>query len=355
MSKLVDRLLASPHFGERMAVPWLDLVRFADTVGYHGDQNQNVFPYRDYVIDSFNANKPFDQFTDRATGRRLAARNDRLPSNSPPPAFNRLNMVTREGGAQAGKSTWPSTLADRVRTVAITWLGSTMGCAECHDHKFDPFTAKDFYQMGAFFADVEQWGVYMDYAYSPNPDLKGYSNDHPFPPEIDVASAALRLRMEQLEAKLRSSLDSARDRVLATDAGRAALAAWSARISDFLTSHPDGWATPPATVDVGAGILPGAKVTADESIALAGATDTKQSYRVRLTPEAGWLSAIRLELLPSAATGGKYTRGSESSVPVRLTAAWEPAQPGRANPEADLRPFRRQRPRRHLCQRPPRG
>ena len=82
--KLVDRLLASPHYGERMAVPWLDVVRFADTVGFHGDQNQNIFPYRDYVIDAFNRNKPFDQFTIEQTRRRSAAERHRPSSASRP-------------------------------------------------------------------------------------------------------------------------------------------------------------------------------------------------------------------------------------------------------------------------------
>jgi hypothetical protein len=155
----VDRLLRSPHFGERMAVPWLDLARFADTVGYHGDQNQNNFPYRDYVIAAFNRNKPFDQFTIE----QLAG--DLLPEPSVEACvatgFNRQNMMTREGGAQA-KEYLAKYAADRVRTVSTAWLGSTMGCAECHDHKYDPFASKDFYQMEAFFADLKQWGVYSD-------------------------------------------------------------------------------------------------------------------------------------------------------------------------------------------------
>ena len=176
--KQVDRLLASPHYGERMAVAWLDLARFADTVGYHGDQNQRIFPYRDYVINAFNSNKPFDQFTiEQLAGDLLpnATVEQRVASG-----FNRLNMVTREGGAQPGEYLAKYT-ADRVRTVSSTFLGSTMGCCECHDHKFDPFSAKDFYSLGAFFADIKQWGVYMDYGYTPNPDLRGFSNDHPFP------------------------------------------------------------------------------------------------------------------------------------------------------------------------------
>ena len=121
---LVDRLLESPHYGERMAVPWLDLARFADTVGYHGDQGQRVFPYRDYVIDAFNANKPFDQFTvEQLAGDLLPhPTTDQLVAT----CFNRLNMMTREGGAQPGEYL-AKYASDRVRTVAITWLGSTMG------------------------------------------------------------------------------------------------------------------------------------------------------------------------------------------------------------------------------------
>src|SRR6266446_4845726 len=193
----VDHLLASPHFGERMAVPWLDVVRYADTVGYHGDQNVNVFPYRDYVVDAFNRNKPFDRFTlEQIAG-------DLLPNASTEArvatAFNRLNMMTREGGAQP-KEYLAKYAGDRVRTISMAWLGSTMGCCECHSHKFDPFTIKDFYAFEAFFADVKQWGVYMDYDYTPNPDLKGWSNDHPFPPEIEVESAYLRRRLAKLQA-----------------------------------------------------------------------------------------------------------------------------------------------------------
>lgn len=197
-AKQVDRLLASPHFGERWATWWFDVARFTDTVGYHGDQNARNFPYRDYVIDSFNKNKPFDLFT------REQLAGDLLPNPTPEQltatGFNRLNMVTREGGAQP-KEYLAKYNADRVKTVATTWLGSTLGCAECHDHKFDPFSQKDFYALAAFFGDVQQWGVYSDYGYSPNPDLKGFNNDFPFPPEIQVESPALVARQKKLVAE----------------------------------------------------------------------------------------------------------------------------------------------------------
>ncbi len=154
---LVDRILADKHYGERMAVFWLDLVRFADTVGYHGDQNQNVFPYRDYVIKAFNQNKKFDTFTrEQLAGDLLPNPGDEQYVAS---CYNRLNMMTQEGGAQP-KEYIAKYGADRVRTVGTVWMGTTTGCAECHDHKYDPFTTKDFYSLKAFFADIKQAGRY---------------------------------------------------------------------------------------------------------------------------------------------------------------------------------------------------
>ena len=152
-AKLVDRLLASPHYGERMAIGWLDVVRFADTIGYHSDNPRNVWPYRDWVIASFNANKPFDRFTvEQLAGDLLpdATQETRVGS-----AFNRLLLSTEEGGAQA-KDYEQRMLTDRVRAVGAAWMGQTTGCAQCHDHKFDPFTMRDFYSLGAFFADIKE-------------------------------------------------------------------------------------------------------------------------------------------------------------------------------------------------------
>jgi hypothetical protein len=156
----VERLLASPRHGERLAVWWLDLARYADTVGFHGDQNQRVFPYRDWVINAFNANQRFDAFTiDQLAGDLLP---EATPTQRVATGYNRLNMMTREGGAQPAEYL-AKYGAERVRSVSAAWFGSTFGCAECHDHKFDPILAKDFYQLQAFFADVKQWGVYADY------------------------------------------------------------------------------------------------------------------------------------------------------------------------------------------------
>jgi len=157
--KVVDRLLASPRYAEQRTMHWLDAVRYADTCGFHGDNIVPAWPYRDYVLNSFRANKPFDQFTREQLAGDLipgATQEQKVAS-----AYNRLNRTSAEGGLQP-KEYLAKYGADRVRTVSVAWLGSTMGCAECHDHKFDPFLAKDFYAMKAFFSDVEETGLMPD-------------------------------------------------------------------------------------------------------------------------------------------------------------------------------------------------
>jgi mono/diheme cytochrome c family protein len=151
--QLVDKLIASPHFGERMAMFWLDLVRFADTVGYHGDQPHSISPYRDWVINAFNSNMSYDRFT------RLQLAGDLEPNSTQQDkvasAYNRMLQTSHEGGVQE-KEYLAIYAADRIRNFSQVWLGSTIGCAQCHDHKFDPFTDEDFYSLVAFFADIDE-------------------------------------------------------------------------------------------------------------------------------------------------------------------------------------------------------
>jgi hypothetical protein len=136
-----------------MAIFWLDLVRFADTQGYHSDNHLDIWLFRDYVIRAFNANLPFDRFTiEQLAGDLLTAPTveTRIASG-----YNRLLQTTQEGGAQP-KEYMAKYAADRVRNVSTVWLGATMGCAECHDHKFDPFLTREFYSLAAFFADIKE-------------------------------------------------------------------------------------------------------------------------------------------------------------------------------------------------------
>ncbi|HWY86896.1 MAG TPA: PSD1 and planctomycete cytochrome C domain-containing protein, partial [Gemmataceae bacterium] len=154
--KVVDRLLASPHYGERLAVDWLDAARFADTHGYHIDSGRDMTRWRDYVIDAFNNNLPFDRFT----VEQLAG--DLLPgatvAQKVASGFNRNHMINFEGGA-IPQEYHNAYIVDRVNTTATVWLGLTIACAQCHDHKYDPISQKEFYQLYAFFHNVPENGL----------------------------------------------------------------------------------------------------------------------------------------------------------------------------------------------------
>jgi len=189
--KLVDKLLASPAFGERMATWWFDLVRFSDTVGYHGDQEHRITPYRDYVIKSFNDNLPFNQFTIE----QLAG--DLLPNPTMwqlvATGYNRVLQTTHEGGAQDGEYR-AIYLADRVRNFSEVWMAGSMGCAQCHDHKFDPYSAEDFYSMQAFFADVDEYGSFQP--------VGGNSTPTERPPEMLAWTLPVYEKAQKLDTKI---------------------------------------------------------------------------------------------------------------------------------------------------------
>jgi len=155
--QLIDRLLASPRHAERLAAWWLDLVRYADTVGYHGDQDHSASPYRDWVIKAFLDNVPFDRFTIlQLAGDLVSPEGDEHPDDPVlASGYNRLLQTTHEGGLQL-KEYRAIYQADRIRNVSGVWMGATIGCAQCHDHKYDPYTAKDFHTLGAFFADIDE-------------------------------------------------------------------------------------------------------------------------------------------------------------------------------------------------------
>jgi hypothetical protein len=322
--KQVDRLLASPQYGERMAMQWLDVARYADTVGFHGDQNQNAWAYRDYVIAAYNQNKPFDQFTlEQLAGDLLP---NPTPSQRVATCFNRLNMMTREGGAQP-KEYLAKYATDRIRTVGMAWLGSTLQCAECHDHKFDPFTAKDFYSMGAFFSDVKQWGVYTDTRFSPNPDLKGFTNEHPFPPEIVVESPSLQRRVLRLKKEIAQAASDFRPDPRAFDF-------WKHQSLAFLQKHPAGWESLAPTVTVQPAPPPKGKA-APKAEAPQPTPAQEPGYRLEgervvfegkqggtalltMSPKTRSVAALKLELLPANKPGAKIVSNIGALVKVEV-------------------------------------
>jgi len=154
--KAVDQLLNSPRYGERMAMAWLDLARYADTHGYHIDSYREMWHWRDWVIGAFNRNEPFDQFTiEQVAGDLLpnATLEQKIATG-----FNRNHMINFEGGA-IPEEYQNEYVVDRVETTAATWMGLTLGCARCHDHKYDPILQKDFYRFYAFFNTISEEGL----------------------------------------------------------------------------------------------------------------------------------------------------------------------------------------------------
>ncbi|MEM6470035.1 MAG: DUF1553 domain-containing protein [Planctomycetota bacterium] len=317
--KQVERLLASPHFGERMASAWLDSIRFADTVGYHGDQNLRNAPYRTYVIQSFNQNKPFDQFT------REQLAGDLLPNPTEEQltatGMLRLNMVTREGGAQPGEYL-AKYKADRVRTLGTAFLGSTLACCECHNHKYDPFSIKDFYSFGAFFDDIRQWGVYSSYGYTPNPDLEGFNNNFPFPPEMRTDSQSTRNEIDFL----RRERDAKVAAQLAADSSQLGeeLKAWEAALKEFFAEQPTGFA-PLRLQFLSSSKQTGYEELDDNSIRLIGDPKKRDTLTCRLdldseTQLGDYLQAIRVEALPDPSHDGNVGRSSDGRFSLELDA-----------------------------------
>ena len=270
---LVDRLLASPHYGEKMAQHWLDVVRFADTIGYHSDTPRNIYPYRDYVIKAFNTNKPFDRFTrEQLAGDILPDANQETKVGS---AFNRLLLTTEEGGAQA-KDYEARYLTDRVRAVGTVWLGQTTACAQCHDHKFDPISTRDFYTLGAFFADIEEGII---------------AAREPGMPVIDEANekaiAAVDARIAAAEAKLKNGAT-----LLA-----GSRTGWEASLKGIRTVEQNWEAIAPTKATAKAGTI--LTIRADKSILASGPNNGQNAY-VLDVPAAGTLRGIRIDALPDA-------------------------------------------------------
>jgi hypothetical protein len=270
--RLVDKVLASPRYGERMAIGWLDVVRYADTVGYHSDNPRNVWPYRDYVIRAFNDNKPFDQFTIE----QLAG--DLLPGSTPEQkvasCFNRLLLTTEEGGAQA-KDYEARMLTDRVRAMGTVWLGQTLGCCNCHDHKFDPMTQRDFFAMGAFFADIQE------------PILGRREDGMAIPDPKQIAELA---RLDTDRAAAQKQLDEALPGLAAAEA------AWEASIVTRLEVKATWTPLDPETASSDHEVK--LTINGDETVrAEQNPKDGVATYQVTLKSKLHRITALRLEAL----------------------------------------------------------
>lgn len=238
--RLVDRLLASPHFGERMAVTWLDAARYADTHGYHIDSHRDMWPWRDWVIQAFNDNLPFDQFTIwQLAGDLLpnASRSQLIASG-----FNRNHGINYEGGA-IPEEYHVEYVVDRVNTTGTVWMGLTLGCARCHDHKYDPISQEEYFKLFAFFNTIDEKG------------LDGQRGNAV--PLLPIPTEEQQLRQDKLVAsiqRLESKLDSWSGRLSAAQVD------WEKRIvqpSAMSTNmHDSGWyLSEPITEETAAKVL----------------------------------------------------------------------------------------------------
>ncbi|MCR9201589.1 MAG: PSD1 and planctomycete cytochrome C domain-containing protein [Planctomycetaceae bacterium] len=284
-ARLVDELLNSDAYAERMTAFWLDQVRYADTNGIHGDNHREVWMYRDWVINAFRSNMPFDQFTtEQLAGDLLPAPTDsqRIASG-----YNRLLMTTREGGAQA-KEYLAKYSADRVRNASTVWLGATMGCCECHDHKFDPYSIKDFYQFAAFFADIQDVAVGTQ-------------------PSVEMPSSQQKQRRAELNAALASHQKLLNTQTPELDQ---ALETW-AKNQQALFAELDAQWQAVRVVDMKSQNGQTLSLGDDGQISTSGPHPKFDTYRIVLAPALERLTAVRLQALTDAA----FTRKSLSRPP----------------------------------------
>jgi hypothetical protein len=271
--KLVDRLLASPHYGERWAGPWLDLGRYADSHGYEKDDLRVAWKYRDWVINSLNQDMSFRDFTiEQLAGDMLPnPTTDQLIATG----FLRNSMLNQEGGVDAEEYHWYS-LVDRVNTTAAVWLGSTLGCAQCHNHKFDPFTQKDYYRMLAFFDNAQykvlDLGQGEGWAEEPEIELPT--------PEQDAKAKSLRAEIERQETVLKTSTPELEQ------------AAWELRL---LADEKDWTLLRPSHVESAGGatltLLDGGSVLAS------GKNPQADSYTFEAPTDCKAITALRMEVL----------------------------------------------------------
>lgn len=270
---VVHRLLDSPRFGEHMARYWLDAARYGDTHGLHLDNYRSMWPYRDWVINAFNKNMPFDQFTvEQIAGDLLP---DRTLEQQIASGFNRCNVTTSEGGS-IDEEFYVRYTVDRVETMSTVWMGLTLGCAVCHDHKYDPFTQKDFYQFFAFFNNISERPMDGN-AQDPPPVLK-VAND-----EQRKAVADLDARLAEAKAKLEAPMPEV----------DAAQAVWERTWSDRLSAM---WQSIEPTVlnSTGGSTL---RRLDDGSVLAEGTNPPKDTYEVTAVTDAVGLTAIRLDAL----------------------------------------------------------
>jgi hypothetical protein len=281
-AKVVKRLLDSPHFGERMAMWWLDAARYSDTDGFQADATRTNWPWRDYVVASFNANKPFSRFTlEQFAG-------DLLPGATPEQklatCFHRNHMTNGEGGRDKEESRIDYVI-DRVNTTGTVWLGLTLGCAQCHSHKFDPVTQADYYGMSAFFNSIDEDGA-------AGRNAKPYlSYQSPLAKRAVAEAQALVDQRKPVEEKAREE-------------AQAPFAAWLAAKSDEVRNGYAAWRVLMGRVESQEGTR--LNQAPDGAVRATGANPVQDDYRLTTSVALPRVTGFKLEVLPDK---GRLSRG----------------------------------------------
>jgi hypothetical protein len=272
--KVVDRLLASPRYGEHMAWAWMDLARYADTNGYQNDPTRTMWPWRDWVVKAFNENMPFDQFgTWQIAGDLLphATQEQKLASG-----FNRNHPYNGEGG-RIPEETRVENVLDRVDTTSTAFLGLTVRCAKCHDHKYDPISQKEYYQLYAYFNQCSETGAGK------------YVNEGNVPPVISIATSEQQKKLAALKAATKRAEEHLAAALPAIEAKEKA---WeeSAR-------YEKGWivATPVSAKSQGGATL---RTREDSSVLASGKSPETDVYEVVLRTDLSRVTGVRVEALP---------------------------------------------------------
>ena len=298
--KVVDRLLASPHYGERMAMQWLDGARYADSNGYQADYERFMWPWRDWVIDAYNKNMPFDEFTvEQIAGDLLpnATLDQKIATG-----FHRNHRINTEGGIIAEE--WRvETVIDRVEATSSVWLGLTMGCARCHDHKYDPISQKEFYQVFAFFNNVAESGV-------------GAEQPVNHPPIVKAPRPSDREKLQALQKAVDEAAGE-KDRRLA-----ALQPEWEKAARQEKPGASWVVVNPKEVQSAGGATM---TVQKDGTVTVAGKNPERDTYTITLYETLREITALRLEALPDdalAAKGpGRSANGNIVLTDVRVQAA----------------------------------
>lgn len=285
--KVVDRLLASQHYGERMALQWLDFARYADSHGFQTDSSRSMWPWRDWVINAFNTNKPFDQFT----VEQLAG--DLIPGATTEQkvatGFNRNHRINGEGGIIAEE--WRiENVIDRVETTGFTWMALSLNCCRCHDHKYDPISQKEFYQLYSFFNNTNEKGTITG-----TNNRAGGNED----PVVTVTDAATEARL----AGMQKEIDAARQQAAAARKELPKLvAAWEPQALKNLAETKSTWAPLEPTQVVSKLNDKGARLTrqGDGSYLASGPNPAKDIYIFDAPMPRAGVTALLLECLPDA-------------------------------------------------------